>query len=176
MAQEKVDDLLETAKYYAQAEKDLDVQHWVFVSIGYQDNTGTRVRLFSYDLPRDVYERRKWVVRWREAHLICAHPKAGITTHLSYYDKRLGNDAKLTSDLRTLISAKAQVTKAQRKLDEYVRYHQENDLFFDPENDTDLIKARNKLAIKIANVQEAEKRLKNKIDQIKNQNDKPTIH
>ena len=168
MAQEKIDDFILTAKYYAQAEKDLEIQHWVYISIEYKDNSGNAIRLFSYDLPRDVYERRKWVIRWREAKLKCQYPREDIGCYLSFYDKRLGNDPKLTADLRTLVAAKAQVTKARKKIEEYVNYHRENDLFFDENTDSELMKAREKLSMKIANVQEAEKRLKAKIDKIKN--------
>ena len=137
------------------------------LSIEYKDNDGNRIILYKYDLPREIYERRKWVIEWRKAKLICQHPKAGINCFSSFYDKRLGNDPQLTSDLRTLISAKAQVTKVKNHIEEYVDYHKKNDLFFDEYSDPDLVKARKKLSIKIANVQEAEKRLKAKIEEIK---------
>lgn len=167
MAQEKIDDFMLMAKYYSQAEKELEVQYWVHLSIEYKGNDDKRIILYKYDLPREVYERRKWVIEWRKAKLICQYPKAGINCYSSYYDKRLGNDPQLTSDLRTLISAKAQVTKVKNHIKEYVDYHKKNDLFFDEDLDPDLVKARKKLAIKIANVHEAEKRLKVKIEEIR---------
>ena len=169
MPQEKVDDLLLTAKYYVQAEKELEVQHWVYISIEYKDQCGKVIRLFSYDLPREVYERRKWVIRWREAKMICQHPKDNIQLYYSYYDQRLGNNPRLTDDLRTLIAAKAQVTKMQNRIEEYVSYQSENNLFFDEQTDTELLKAREKLSVKRTNLQEAEKRLKAKINQIQSQ-------
>lgn len=169
MAQEKMDDFMLTAKYYAQAEKELEVRHWVHISIEYKNHAGETVRLFCYDLPREVYERRKWVIRWREAKLICQHPKDNITLYHSYYDKRLGNDPKLTADLRKLIAAKAQVTKMQSHIVEYVSYQRENNIFFDEKTDVELLKAYEKLSTKIANVQDAETRLRAKINQIQNQ-------
>ena len=33
MAQERIDDFIQLAKDYAKAEKELEVQHWVFISI-----------------------------------------------------------------------------------------------------------------------------------------------
>ena len=69
--------------------------------------------------------------------------------------------------LRRLISAKAQVTKIQRKIDEYVAYNRVHNLFFEESTDADLLKAREKLSIKIAAVQAAEERMKIKIKQIK---------
>lgn len=168
MAQEKMDDFMQMARYYAEAEKQLKVQHWVFISFERKDKNGNAVRLFSYDLPREVYERRKWVIRWREAKLVCQYPKGNVRTYFNYYDKRLGNNHKLNDDLRKLISAKAQVTKVQRRIAEYIKHNKANNLFFDESLDVDLIKVREKLAIKELNVQEAEERLKLKIKQIKN--------
>lgn len=167
MSQENVDDLMQLAKYYAQAEKDLDVQPWVYVSIEFKNTTGDRIRLFSYDLPRDIFERRRWVLRWREARLQCEHPKENVQSYFSFYDHRLGNNPCVTDDLRKLISAKAQVSKAQKRIDEYVAYQKESNMFFDENSDVDLLKAREKLARKVAGVQEAEERLVAKINQIK---------
>ena len=75
-------------------------------------------------------------------------------------------DTRLNEDLHRLISAKAQVTKVRRKIEEYVAYNRANNMFFDENTDTDLQKAREKLATKIANVQAAEERMKLKIKQI----------
>ena len=164
--QENVNDLFQMAKYYAKAEKELDVQRWVFISIERTDGRCNYERLFSYDLPRDVYERRRWVIEWRKSRFVCKYPKGNIRCYTSYYDKRLGPDIRLNDDLNRLISAKAQVTKVQRKIDEYVAYNKTNNLFFEENTDTNLKKAREKLAPKIANVQAAEERLKLKIKQI----------
>lgn len=165
MAQESIDYFIQMAKYYAKAEKDLDVQKWVFVNFERKDGH-SYVRLFSYDLPREVFERRKWVIDWRKARLVCQYPKDDVRYTLHFYDKRLGLDIRLNEDLRRLISAKAQVTKVQRKIDKYVAYNKAHNLFFDESTDTDLLKAREKLEAKIANVKEAEERMKLKIKQI----------
>ena len=168
MAREQVDDFMQMAKDYAKAEKELKVQKWVFISIERLDENGERARVFCYDLPRDVYDRRQWVVEWRKAKLVCLYPKDNVKTYFSFYDKRLGNNPGFTADLRTLLSAKAQVTKVQRNIDKYVTYNKANNLFFDENTDVDLLKIREKLAIKMVNVQAAEKRLKQKIKNMLN--------
>lgn len=160
---------MQMVRYYAEAEKQLKVQHWVFISFERKDENGNTVRLFSYDLPRKVYERREWVIRWRKAKLICQYPKDNVRTYFSYYDKRLGNDYKLNDDLRKLISAKSQVKKVENKIAKYIEYNKANNMFFDESSDMDLMKVRKKLAIKKLNVQEAEERLTLKIKQIKKQ-------
>lgn len=171
MAQEPIDDFIEIAKAYAKAEKDLGVQKWVFISIERTDGRCNFERLFCYDLPREVYERRRWVIEWRKAKLVCKYPKGNVRYTLSFYDKRLGLDMRMNEDLKRLIATKAQVTRTRRKIDEYVAYNKAHNLFFDENTDAYLLKAREKLAIKISNVQEAEKRLKLKIKQINDQRD-----
>ena len=78
MAQESIDYFIQMAKDYAKAEKELEVQHWVFVNFERKDESNNYVRLFSYDLPREVYEHRKWVVEWRKAKLVCQYPKGCV--------------------------------------------------------------------------------------------------
>lgn len=166
MPQERIDDFIQLAKYYVKAEKELGVQHWVFISIERTDGHGNPERLFTYDLPRKVYEHRPWVIEWRRARLVCRYPKDNVRCCYSYYDKRLGTDSRLNDDLRKLAQAKAQVTKVQRRIDEYVAYNRANNLFFDDDTDVDLQKARAKLKTKIAAVQAVEERMKLKIKQI----------
>ena len=166
MAQERIDDFMQMAKDYAKAEKELEVQHWVFISIELTDGRCNYERLFCYDLPREVYERRRWVIEWRKSRFVCQYPKGNVRCYMSYYDKRLGTDSRLNEDLNRLISAKAQVTKVQRSIEKYVAYNRANNLFFDENTDTDLQKARDKLAMKIANVQAAEERMRLNIKQI----------
>lgn len=166
MAQERIDDFMQLAKDYAKAEKSLEVKHWVFITIELTDGNCNYVRLFSYDLPRDVYERRRWVVEWRRSRFVCRYPRGNVRCFFCYYDKRLGTDKRLNEDLRRLVSAKAQVTKARRNIEEYVARNRSHNLFFDESSDADLLKAREKLAVKEAGVRAAEERLKTKIEQI----------
>lgn len=166
MAQERIDEFIELAKYYARAERELKVQQWVFVSIERSDSSCNYVRLFSYDLPREVYERRRWVIEWRRAKFVCLYPKGNVRCCTSFYDKRLGTDIRLNEDLRKLISAKAQVAKVQHKIDEYISYNKSCNLFFDENTDSELKKAREKLSMKMSAVYAAEERMKLKIKEI----------
>ena len=166
MAQEQIDDFIQLAKDYARAEKELGVQYWVFLSIERTDGNGNPERLFNYDLPREVYERRRWVIEWRRSKFVCQYPKDNVRCYTSYYDRRLGVDTRLNEDLRRLVAAKAQVTRIQRKIDEYVTYNRAHNLFFDEHTDEVLLRAYEKLRAKIAAVQAAEERMKIKIEQI----------
>ena len=68
--QESMGDWFQMAKDYAKAEKELKIERWVYISIEYKDEGKLEpVRLFSYNLPREVYERRRWVIRWRLSKL-----------------------------------------------------------------------------------------------------------
>ena len=78
MAQERIDDWWEYAKDLARAERELQIERWVYVSIEYKDEAGRRCRLHSYDLPRELHERYRWVIRWREAKLQCQYPRENI--------------------------------------------------------------------------------------------------
>lgn len=148
MAQEKIGDWWEYAKELAKAERDLQIEHWVRISIEYKDEAGNPVRLHSYDLPRGLYERYRWVIRWREAKLQCLYPRKYISTYYSFYDKRTKLRTDFNSCLMKLAAAKAQITIAQRKEAEYIEYQRRNNLFFDEQTDEQLLIFRQKLAVK----------------------------
>ncbi|WP_294533352.1 hypothetical protein [uncultured Bacteroides sp.] len=167
MAQENVSDLFQKAKDLAKAEKELKVVTWVLVSIYRYDKQGNRTLLYRYDLPRELYFKREWVIRWREARFRCRFPKDQLTTTLSFYDKRFGTSYQLNEDLRKLASAKAQVSKVNRLIAKYISYQCANNMFFNAETDETLIKAKSKLAAKEAAVKAAEERMYNKIREIK---------
>ena len=87
MAQENMGDWMEYAREYAKAQREMKIEKWVCITIEYRTKERQRVVLFRYDLPRDVYERRQWVVRWRHARLLCQYPKENVQTYFSYYAK-----------------------------------------------------------------------------------------
>lgn len=115
MAQEKMDSWWEYARELAKAERELKIEKWVYISIEYKEENGERVVLYHYDLPRELHERYRWVIRWREAKLLCQYPKKNIHTYYSYYDKRTGLNTDFNSLLSKLTSTKAQITIAERK-------------------------------------------------------------
>lgn len=148
MAQERMDDWMEYAREYAKAERELRIERWVFISIECEDEAGNHVRLHSYDVPRELHERYRWVIRWREARLQCLYPKRRISTYYSYYDKRTGLRTDFNSGLSKLSAAKAQISIAERKEREYIQYQRANNLFFDESTDEQLIRFREKLRMK----------------------------
>lgn len=156
--QESMDDWFQMAKDYAKAEKELKVEKWVEVTLycGYADK---QVSLYHYNLPREMYFRYEWVIRWRMARLQCKYPKQIISKSLYFYDKRSGESMDVSSCLSKLISAKAQVTKAERMMREYIEHNRQNNMFFDENTDEELVKFKEKLGRKKANVAECEKRL-----------------
>lgn len=158
--QESMGDWFQMAKDYAKAEKELKIERWVQIFIEYKEEGKLEnVRLFKYDLPRDVYERRKWVIRWRLARIQCKYPKQFVECRYHYYDRRSGESLGFGSCLSRLISSKAQVTKAEMEMWKYIVYNRQHNLFFNEDTDEDLVKFKEKLERKKANVAECEKRL-----------------
>lgn len=155
--QENMGDWFQTDKDMAKAEKELEIENWVQISVCYGHGHQS-VILYTYDLPREVYERRMWVIRWRMAKLQCQYPKQIVSTSLYFYDKRSG-ELMFDSCLRKLISAKAKVSKAEKMMREYIEYNRQNNLFFDENTDEELVKFRDKLERKKLECAECEKRL-----------------
>ena len=160
------DGIYDYFKRQAKAEKELEVERWAVITIESKE----RGVLYRYDLPAHLVERWEWVIRWREAKLICKYPKENIRRYYCPYYKRKGIYMGYNEDFSTLISAKAQVTKVENAIKSYLESKQ-GDLFFDEDNDENLIKARKKLVEKKANVEAAEKRMIEKYNQaIQNKN------
>ena len=165
--QESMDDWFQMDKDLAKAEKELKIENWVQISICYGHGHQS-VILYTYDLPREVYERRMWVIRWRVARLQCQYPRNDVYTSFYYYDKRSGESLEVSSCLSNLISAKAQITKAERRMNEYIEHNRQNNLLFDENTDEELVKFREKLERKKLECVECEKRLEQLVEKRKN--------
>ena len=158
-----MNDWFQMAKDYAKAEKELEIEKWVEVTI-YYGYAEKQVNLYHYTLPREMYFRYQWVIRWRMAKLQCQYPKQIVSTGLHFYDKRSGGSMEVSGYLSKLISAKAQITKAERMMNEYIEYNRKNNMFFDENTDEELVKFKEKLERKKANVVECEKRLESLVE------------
>lgn len=156
MAQENMDDWIEYAREYAKVQREKKIEKWVCITIEYRTTERQRIVLFRYDFPRDVYERRQWVIRWRHARLLCQYPRENVQTYFSYYDKRTGLSMDFGSALSRLSAAKAQITISRRKEQEYLAYQRQNNMFFDEAEDETLAKFRRKLQAKINKYAELE--------------------
>lgn len=144
-------DWMELARSLAKAERELKIEHWVCIAIEYRTKEGERIRLHTYDLPRNFTDRYQWVIRWRVAKLQCRHPRESIQTYYSYYDKRTGMNTGFNSALSKLAAAKAQITRAEKAEKQYIWKQQHNNLFFEEHTDEMLLKFRDKLACKKKN-------------------------
>lgn len=148
MAQERMDDWIEYAREQAKAEREHKIEKWVYISIEYRTQACDRIVLHTYDLPRELYERRSWIVRWHVSRLQCLHSKEDIHPYFSYYDKRTGLSTGFDSALSKLSAAKAQISIAERKEKEYTEYQRANNLFFDETTDEQRLRFHEKLRTK----------------------------
>lgn len=165
--QESIDDLFQMAKDLAKAEMELKIEQWVEVTI-YYGYAEKQVSLYHYNLPREMYFRYQWVIRWRMAKFQCQYPKQIIGISLYHYDKRSGESMGLNSCLSKLISVKAQVTKAERMMKNYIEQNRQNNMFFDENTDEELVKFREKLERKKIECAECEKRLELLVERKRN--------
>lgn len=138
--------MMDFLRYHTKAEQELKIERWVFISIEYSERIGERTVLHTYDLPVELCERYRWAIRWREAKCQCQHPRQNVKTYHSYYDKRTGLSLGWKEVLSELISAKAQITKAENREQEYLSaMRNSGNLFWDENTDEQLQAFRAKL-------------------------------
>lgn len=159
--QESVSDWMELAKAYDKAERET-VKPFVIVSL---EDQSTKEKLYKYDLPREMFWRYQWVVKWRMARLQCQRPKHNIVQYLSFYDKVTGLEFGFGSLLSKLTAAKAQVTILENKMADYKERMKEY-LFFDEETDENIRMLKCKIENQRAKQREYEKQIKDKLKQI----------
>lgn len=163
---ESVESWEQDLRDFAKAERELEIEHWVFISIEYQSAARERVKLYSYDLPRGLYERYRWVIRWRISRFQCQYPREYVTALFSYYDKRTGLKIDHNSCLSKLAAAKAQITKAERCIEQHIAaQRQKYPMFYDENSDTELIAYRAKLEHKKQNCQTIKENLRQAVEQ-----------
>lgn len=163
--QEHIEDWEQDTRDLARAERELRIEHWVRVSIGYLNARGETVILYGYDLPRGMHERYRWVIRWRTARLQCLYPRESVCTYYGYYDKRTGLKTDFNSCLHKLAAAKAQITKARRSEENHIAAMKNKyPMFYNPDEDAELIKYRIKLGRKVENCRELEESIRQAVD------------
>lgn len=160
--QEKVSEWMTLAKAYDKAEKEMGVIPYVIVSLR---NRRTDKELYQYNLPRDIFWRRSWVIEWRTAKLLCKYPRDGINRILSFYDKKTGLEYGFGSLLGKLSSAKAQRTMAASALDDYIDSRR-GDMFFDETEDILVDKMRHKIESYRRKIVEIENEIKSRIEEL----------
>lgn len=77
-----------------------------------------------YDLPRELYNRRNWIPRWRAAWAQCKYPLHHIELSHAYYDHKTGVSMEpASSTYAKWVGAKAMVTKITNKMAKYKRLY-----------------------------------------------------
>lgn len=165
-----MEEYMQYAKDLAKAERELKIEHWVYISFEIKNENRNREILHKIDIPRVLYDRWQWVIEWRRAKLVCKYPRKHIWVYHSYYDKRTGLETGFGTMLGKLSAAKAQVTKMERIIAQYVEYMSQNDLFFNPETDERLLKANGKLERKIQHCALLHAELEQEVKQHQNSN------
>ena len=97
-----------------------------------------------------MLDRWRWLVEWRRAKYVCQYPRkgrAGLSLLLRQADGT-ANRIRLPALVRG--SGEAQITKVERKIEEYVSYMSGNDLFSTRRQTKKLRCAKKKLAQKRA--------------------------
>lgn len=153
MAQEKMDDWMQYAKDLAKAERELGIEHWIYITFEIRNEDRNREVLHKIDIPRDMLDRWRWLIEWRKAKLVCKYPRKRVQVYHCFYDKRTGLQTGFDFLLGKVSSAKAQITKVERAIARYIDYKTHNDLFFNIDTDEQLLKAYGKLEQKKTNYQ-----------------------
>lgn len=101
----------------------MNIENYVFVQIDLiglhpdgSNNYRDQTRLYQYDIPRRLYDKYKWLFRWRQSIFQCKHPRNSIQIKVSFYDKKTGIEVGFNSIFGKLSSAKGQVTKIKNKI------------------------------------------------------------
>ena len=162
--QERIDDWMQEAKDLARAERELKIDRWVYITFEYREDDRSRVVLHKIDIPRRMLDRWQWLVDWRRAALVCRYPRKNVQVYYCFYDKCTGLQTGFGSLLSRVAAAKAQITKTERKIAEYIDYMKHNDLFFDLETDDPLRRAYDKLAQKRENYDAMYAMLQNEVE------------
>lgn len=139
-------DYFEQQKAEEQLEKELNVNRWVVISIGYRsrDHKTADTLLYKFDIPLYMSKKYDYVIRWRAAKIQCQHPKEYICTSYTHYDKstslRLDHDSLYTKVIRW----KGLVTRAKNTIKKYEEERLKT-LFHDFETDPIWLDAQTKL-------------------------------
>lgn len=163
--QESVSDWMALAKAYDKAEREQGVEHYVIVILC---NQRTGEELYRYDIPREMFFRRNWIINWRAARLLCKNPKDGVRHDLFFYDKKTGLETGLGSLLSGLTSAKANATIATNKLREYID-RQAGNMFFDEASDEIVAKFKAKIMHYQHKARQLEEDIKAKVQELQNE-------
>lgn len=133
--------------------KSVKHEDYVGVSIGYYRKDSSYidridgkawVKLYSYDLPRAMYERWQWVVEWRVAKCKCQHPREDITSTTCYYDKKTGDNEEALAMLNQMHNHLVQLLRKTRQLED-LKEQQTKQLFLLDYDDQQIVKLQKEI-------------------------------
>lgn len=180
MAKEIYSEWMLDAKARAAAEKAMRVERWVqvsyFIDIPEEEEdeycqmasaTQWQKRVFVYDMPRHQYERYFWVLRWREAKLVCQYPRQNVRMYVCFYDKRTGLSLGFREPLSELIAAKSLLTRYRNKRQDYIE-SQSSNIFFNGSDDV-VEKFNAKISATEGKISRLERQIKELLSEQKNE-------
>lgn len=155
-------------KDIAQAEKSLEIIPYVSISFGLRKRDAYEEQmLHTFEMPRSMLDRWRWLIRWREARLQCEFPRDNVRCSYCFYDKKSGLSLDWNSLLSRLAATKAQVTKVERVISEYIDFQKVNNLFFDEQTDEVLRKAYRKLEQKRCNLRNLQREVQQEVESVR---------
>lgn len=93
-----------------------------------------KIVLHKFDIPRWIYDRKQWVIRWRTAYYQMKYPKADIQYITCFYDKRTNMELLHNNTYNNLIAAKRMITKLNTAIKRY-EHERAKELFWEKEHD-----------------------------------------
>ena len=104
----------------------MEIERWVKITIylvaqksdGSPDHHAPKKVLSSFDLPRELYERRQWVIVWRLAWWQCRYPRRYLWSGYHYYDKKTGQDL-MDPTYNRIQTCRRMVTKLTNSMRKY---------------------------------------------------------
>lgn len=156
---------MQDLKDLAQAEKNLEIIPYVSICFGLRKRDAyEETVLHILTMPRSMLDRWQWLIRWREARFQCEYPRDNVSCSYSFYDKKSGLSLEWNSLLNRLASTKAQITKVERAISEYIDFQKQNNLFFDEQTDEVLHKAYRKLEQKKCNLDNLRREVQQEVE------------
>jgi hypothetical protein len=151
---------------HIQPDKDLDhllkIEQWLAVTICVHSNHRngstdhhTYAVLYRIDSPREIIERRRWLIHWLVARYQVLFPRNSVKASFGYYDKKTGLDAEWIKAKRTAATYKGQLTKAHKALADHIEWRKSTILFYNEDEDVTLQKAKTKVLVKQKDLEDA---------------------
>lgn len=121
-------DYQEYAKALSDLRKEIRIEPYVKVSIGFYKGGKQTARednfvlLYEYDIPREMYFAKYWIIRWRTARFQCQYPRENVEHYLCFYEKKSGFDEHKKELLQKITNHFIQIKRQEKALQEHYEY------------------------------------------------------